>query len=346
MKSTEAESVMRALLVRQQGWPNEMKIEQYSIPSIEAESVLVKVFAAGLNFADSLIIGGTYQEKPALPFIPGSELVGQVVACGSQVDGLSVGDRVMGQVPAGAFAEYVAIHKDRLICVPRTMSNSDAAGFYIPYGTAMCAVRERGRLKAGETLLVLGAAGAVGLAAVQVGKAMGAKVIGVSRNPLKKQAVLDAGADGFVAYQGGNLKAALEEAAGCKSVDVVLDVVGGETTQQALRCLDFEGRLVILGFTSGDAPLLKSNHILVKNIDIVGCYWGPYQTRRPDDTRSAFGDVLDWYEQGLIKPQVAATVTLTQVGDALGKLVGGAYAEKWSSISARKARHDREISWN
>ncbi len=305
-----------------------MKVEQHPMPSVEPDTVLVKVHAAGLNFADSLVIGGTYQEKPTLPFIPGAELVGEVVACGSDTGELAVGDRVMGQVHSGAFAEYVTVHKHRLVKVPVAMRDEDAAGFYIPYGTAICALRERGRLKPGETLLVLGAAGAVGLAAVQVGKALGARVIGVSRNAQKKQSVMDAGADAFLVYQGGDLKAALAQLVGHGGVDVVLDVVGGETTQQAVRCMGFEGRLVILGFTSGDAPLLKSNHILVKNIDIVGCYWGPYQTLRPDATRASFSDLLAWHASGLIRPQIAGRVTLAQVGEALGKLVEGAYAGK------------------
>lgn len=328
MNLSESKTNMRALVVHQPGWPNDMKVEHHEIPSADPETVLVKVYAAGLNFADSLIIGGTYQEKPVLPLIPGSELVGEVVACGSMVREFSVGDRVMGQVAVGAFAEYVAVHKHRLVRVPPAMSDQEAAGFYIPYGTAICALRERGRLKAGETLLVLGAAGAVGLAAVQVGKAMGAKVIGVSRNALKRQAVLDAGADGFIVYQGGNLKAALEEATGGTGADVVLDVVGGETTHQALRCLSFEGRLLILGFTSGESPLMKSNHILVKNIDIVGCYWGPYQTLRPDATRASFDVLFEWYAKGLIRPQIAGTVELAQINEALARLVEGAYAGK------------------
>jgi NADPH2:quinone reductase len=319
---------MRALLVHQLGWPNTMTVEQYPLPQIEPDHVLVKVRAAGLNFADSLVIGGTYQEKPPLPFIPGAELVGDVVACSSDTSHVKVGDRVMGQVPSGAFAEYVAVHEHRLVKVPPLMRDEEAAGFYIPYGTAICALRERGRLKAGETLLVLGAAGAVGLAAVQVGKALGARVIGVSRNSQKKQAVLDSGADAFVVYESGDLKATLKQAGCTGGIDVVLDVVGGETTQQAMRCLGFEGRLVILGFTSGDSPLLKSNHILVKNIDIVGCYWGPYQTMRPEATRASFDDLLAWHAQGQIRPHIAGRVALEGVGEALVKLVTGGYTGK------------------
>lgn len=318
---------MRALVVRQSGWPNTMQVEDWPRPAVEADTVLVKVHAAGLNFADTLVIGGSYQEKQALPFVPGAELVGEVLECGSLVRNVAVGDRVMGQVASGAYAHYAALHMNRLAVVPPQMPDREAAGFYVPYGTAICALRNRGRLQVGETLLILGAAGAVGLAAIQVGKAMGARVIGVSRNPEKRVAVMGAGADSFIAHDSGDLKAALK-AAGESGADIVLDMVGGEATQQALRCLRFEGRLVVIGFTGGQAPLLKANHILVKNIDIVGCYWGPYQTLRPEATRAAFHVLFGWYAQGLLKPQVADEVKLPEVGRALERLAAGSYAGK------------------
>ncbi len=320
---------MRALLVHKLGWPNEMQVQEHPLPMVAPGQVLVRVKAAGLNFADSLVIGGSYQEKPVLPFIPGSELVGEVVAGDDEVPGgLKGGDRVMGQVTSGAFAEYVSMDPQRIVKVPTSMRDEEAAGFYIPYGTAICALHQRGRMKAGETLLILGAAGAVGLAAVQVGKAMGAKVIGISRSPLKKEVVMASGADAFIAFSDGDLKAALKEAGHEGTVDIVLDVVGGETTQQALRCLGFEGRLIILGFTSGDSPLLKSNHVLVKNIDVVGCYWGPYQTLRPEATHAAFEQLLAWHAAGKIAPHVAERIALSGVGNALGRLVEGSYAGK------------------
>ncbi|MDO8771949.1 MAG: NADPH:quinone oxidoreductase family protein [Burkholderiaceae bacterium] len=326
---------MRALLVRETGWPNAMQVADVPRPAVDAmdaDSVLVRVRAAGLNFADTLTIGGSYQEKQSLPFVPGAELCGDVVAVGTGVQGLQSGDRVMGQVSAGAYAEWAMVHKDRLTRVPAAMPDAVAAGFYIPYGTALCALRERGRIESGETLLVLGAAGAVGLAAVQVGKALGARVIGISRSEAKRDAVMQAGADVFVAWSGGDLKDALEKAGAGSGVDVVLDMVGGDASQAAVRCLKFEGRLVIVGFTSGQPPALRANHILVKNIDIVGCYWGPYQTLRPTQTRQAFETLLGWYNEGRLRPQVAASVPLEGVNHALQILASGAFAGKVVAI--------------
>lgn len=322
---------MRALLVRETGWPNRMQVAEVPRPApqaLDADSVLVRVRAAGLNFADTLSIAGSYQEKQQLPFVPGAELCGEVAAVGAGVQGLQLGERVMGQVGAGAYAEWAVVHKDRLARVPAGMPDTQAAGFYIPYGTALCALRERGRLAAGETLLVLGAAGAVGLAAVQVGKALGARVIGISRNEAKREAVMQAGADAFVAWSSGDLKDALSKAGVDPGVDVVLDMVGGDASAAAMRCLNFEGRLVVVGFTSGQAPALRANHILVKNIDIVGCYWGPYQQLRPVQTRRAFDTLLAWYGAGLLRPQIADSVPLEGVAHALEQLACGAYAGK------------------
>lgn len=332
MRTTNAPAnSMRALLVREAGWPNSMQVADVPRPTadaLDADSVLVRVRAAGLNFADTLSIGGSYQEKQALPFVPGAELCGEVAAVGVGVHGLEIGERVMGQVAAGAYGQWAIAHKDRLARVPANMPDAEAAGFYIPYGTALCALRERGRLVPGETLVVLGAAGAVGLAAVQVGKALGARVIGISRSEAKREAVMQAGADAFVAWSDGDLKSALENAGMGGGVDVVLDMVGGEATAAAMRCLRFEGRLVVVGFTSGQPPTLRANHILVKNIDVVGCYWGPYQQLRPAQTRAAFETLLDWYGQGRLRPRIAASVPLEGVAHALEQLACGAYAGK------------------
>jgi len=332
MKTTNPSgNTMRALLVRETGWPNGMQVTEVPRPqaqALDADSVLVRVRTAGLNFADTLSIGGSYQEKQALPFVPGAELCGEVVAVGAGVQGLTAGERVMGQVGAGAYAEWAVMHQHRLVRVPAAMPDDEAAGFYIPYGTALCALRERGRLAPGETLLVLGAAGAVGLAAVQVGKALGARVIGVSRSESKRGAVMQAGADAFVAWSAGDLKRALQQAGVGAGVDVVLDMVGGDATAAAMRCLQFEGRLVVVGFTSGQAPTLRANHILVKNIDIVGCYWGPYQQLRPAQTRQSFQTLFDWYRQGRLNPAIADTVPLEGVAHALEQLACGAYAGK------------------
>ena len=320
---------MRALLVREHGWPSAMRVERVARPTPGEGQVLVRVRAAGLNFADTLVIGGSYQERQAPPFVPGAELCGDIVACGPDVRDWRVGERVMGQVDAGAYAEYAVADARRIVRVPRGMADDVAAGFYIPYGTALCALRERGRLEPGQTLLVLGAAGAVGQAAVQVGRALGARVVGTSRHESRRDAVMGAGAESFVAtagLAGDALRDRLLEATG--GADLVLDTVGGALALAALRCLRFEGRLVVIGFTAGDAPAFPANHLLVKNVDIVGCYWGPYQTRRPDETRRAFETLADWYARQLIHPAVAAGVALAEVPHALEALARGEYAGK------------------
>lgn len=319
---------MRALVAHQLGWPNPMRVESWPVPVPGDDEMLVRVEAAGLNFADTLVLAGSYQEKPPLPFVPGAELCGTVVAAGADAGPFKPGDRVMGQVAAGAYAQYAVVHRDRAAPVPAGMPADLAAGFYIPYGTALCALRDRGRLQSGETALVLGAAGSVGQAAIQVARALGAKVVAATGGSHNREAVLQAGADHHVSYGQGDLRGAVMQVTGGRGVDVVLDTVGGEASMAAMRTLRFEGRLVVAGFTSGQAPALRANHVLVKNIDVVGCYWGPYQQLRPHETRAAFATLADWYGRGLLKPHVAARVGLDEVGAALERLLARRYAGK------------------
>ncbi len=320
-------ATMQAVVVHQAGWPNPMAVQDCALPDIHDDEVLVRVQAAGLNFADTLVMSGSYQEQAAFPFIPGAELCGTVVARGPDVTSPQIGERVMGQVATGAYAEYAALHQHRLAPVPFAMPSDIAAGFYIPYGTALCALQDRARLKPGETVLVLGAAGAVGLAAVQVARAMGATVIGAAQGHKLAQ-VQAAGADLGIDYGKGDLRQALLQATDGRGVDVIFDTVGGPISEAATRCLRFEGRLLIVGFTSGEPPKLRSNHILVKNIDIVGCYWGPYQTLRAHDTQQAFATLANWYEEGRLAPQIADRIQLEDVGAALQRLLARQYAGK------------------
>jgi NADPH2:quinone reductase len=320
--------MMRALVAHQLGWPNPMRVESCPMPVPTDDEMLVQVEAAGLNFADTLVLSGSYQEKPPLPFVPGAELCGTVVSTGTQVAPFKPGDRVMGQVVAGAYAQYAVLHQDRAALAPSGMPADLAAGFYIPYGTSLCALRERGRLKSGETALILGAAGAVGQAAIQVAKALGAKVVAATGGSHNRDAVLKAGADLHVSYGQGDLRDSVMDATEGHGVDVVLDTVGGTASRAALRTLRFEGRHIVVGFTSGKAPELQANHVLVKNIDVIGCYWGPYQQRRPQETQAAFDTLADWYGRGLLKPHVAAHVGLEAVGAALERLLARGYAGK------------------
>nr|MBF0684182.1 NADPH:quinone oxidoreductase family protein [Pseudomonas sp.] len=318
---------MQAVCVEQAGWPNALPVRERPVPDVGDDDVLVRVHAAGMNFADMLLIDGSYQEQVSLPFVPGAELCGTVLAVGSNVDASWCGERIMGQVLSGAYAEYAVVHQHRLARVPHNMPSDVAAGFYIPYGTALCALQHRGRVKPGESVLVLGAAGAVGLAAVQVAKALGARVIAAAAGHKLDQTAA-AGADVSIAYDTGDLRQAVLDATDGQGVDVVFDPVGGAVSEQALRCLRFEGRLIVIGFTSGQPPALRSNHILVKNIDIVGCYWGPYQTQRAADTQAAFVTLANWYDQGLLRPHIADHVSLQDVSRALQGLVNRQYAGK------------------
>jgi NADPH2:quinone reductase len=283
--------------------------------------VVVKVVAAGVNFADTLLIGGTYQELPELPFVPGAELAGEVVEVGSGVTRFSVGDRVMGQVNTGAFAEYAMIDARRAAPVPSEMPFDEAAGFWIPYGTAYCGLTVRARLKDGETLLVSGAAGSVGLAAVQVGAALGARVIALATGIERQDAVRRAGADLVFDPQAPDLLSDIRDAVGAGGVDVALDVVGGALTPVLISSLGFQGRLLVVGFASGAVPPVKLNHVLVKNIDVIGFYWGPYQQRAPAETRSMFNHLGALYAQGALQPRVAARYSLERTGDAVADLL-------------------------
>ena len=312
--------LMRGIVVQQLGWPQPMTIANCDIPVPGLHQVLVKVLYAGLNFADSLVVGGSYQEQPDLPFVPGAELCGEIILVGENVRGLAVGQRIMGQVAHGAFAEYAVVDQDRLTLIPSGMRSRDAAGFYIPFGTAECALFQRARLKSNEVVLVLGASGAVGQACAQLALAQGAKVIcaasSIDRIPDELRQTVT-----WVAPTSATLRRdVMKETVGL-GVDLVVDMVGGSVGEQAMRCLRFEGRFVIVGFAAGDPPVLRANHILVKNIDVLGCYWGPYQVLRPNSTRNAFDRLAHLFIEGAIRPLPIHVVELDEVSQALASLV-------------------------
>lgn len=317
---------MRALVCHTLGWPQPLEVQEWPRPAAGEGEVLVRVTAAGLNFADSLHMAGSYQEKLPLPFVPGAEFTGMVVE--SRDSRWRAGLRVMGQVPGGAYAEYVAADARRIVAVPAAMPDEIAAGFYIPYGTAYCALVQRGRLAAGETVLVLGAAGALGRACVEVARAVGATVLAAAGAADKQESVRSAGAEVFIDYRAGDLREQVMQATDGGGVDVVIDTVGAPMTQAALRCLRFEGRLVVLGFTGGQPAQLPANHVLVKNVEVLGVFWGPYQTRQPEQTQQAFARLFDWYQVGRLRPLVAKTFPLERTGEALTRLLAREFAGK------------------
>jgi NADPH2:quinone reductase len=275
------------------------------------------VKAAGLNFADLLMLQGRYQEKPPLPFTPGLELAGEIDAVGAGVNGLAVGQRVLAFVDRGAFAEYAVARASDVIPLPNSLDDVTAAGFPIAYGTAIGGLRWRAELHAGETLLVHGAAGGVGLTAVEVGKAMGAIVIATARGADRLAVPKEHGADHALDSEAPDLRECLKELTGGRGVDVVFDTVGGAMFDLSLRAIAWEGRIVLVGFASGTVPQIPANVLLVKNASALGFYWGSYRRHDPERLRESFAELLAWHKEGRLRPHTSHRLPLAQAGEAL-----------------------------
>lgn len=275
--------------------------------------VLLKIEACGLNFADLLMAKGTYQDTPTPPFSLGMEVCGTVLAVGTGVVTPSIGTRVAVFGGQGGLADQGVFPAALCREVPDTMTPAAAAGFQVAYGTSHLALTRRANLQAGETLLVMGAAGGVGLTAVEIGKAMGATVIGVARGAEKMAVALAAGAD-HVIDASDDITAKVKSLGGA---DVVYDPVGGDAFKAAMRATNREGRMVIIGFASGDVPQIPANHLLVKNITVIGFYWGGYLKFNPSALTDSMGELLEWYAQGRLKPHVSHILPLEQAADAL-----------------------------
>jgi NADPH2:quinone reductase len=287
-------------------------IDTSAKPPAEGE-VLLGIQACGLNFADLLMANGTYQDTPTPPFTLGMEVCGTVLALGVGVTTPALGARVAVFGGQGGLADQGVFPAALCREVPDTMASEIAAGFQVAYGTSHLALTRRAKLQAGETLLVMGAAGGVGLTAVEIGKAMGATVIGVARGAAKMAVAEAAGAD-YVIDASEDITAAVRALGGA---DVVYDPVGGSTFKAALRATNREGRIVIIGFASGDIPQIPANHLLVKNITVIGFYWGGYLKFNPTALSDSMGELLDWYAQGRLKPHVSHVVPLDKAADAL-----------------------------
>lgn len=276
--------------------------------------IAIEVRAAGLNFADLLMIGGTYQETPAHPFVPGLELSGVVRAVGDAVEGFAEGDRVAAFCGSGGLARRAVVNAGRVLHLPDGMPDTEAAGFLIAYGTSHLALTRRARLAAGETLVVLGAAGGVGLTAVEIGAALGARVIGVARGTEKLDVARKAGAEVVIDADTPDLRAALRAHG---PVDVVYDAVGGDPGQAALRSLAPEGRFLAIGFASGTVPEARLNHLLVKNVEVIGVYWGGYMAFNPQALTDSLAELMRWYEAGRIRPHVSHVLPFEEVAAGL-----------------------------
>eukprot|EP00163_Fabomonas_tropica_P003911 TRINITY_DN13470_c0_g1_i1.p1 TRINITY_DN13470_c0_g1~~TRINITY_DN13470_c0_g1_i1.p1 ORF type:complete len:327 (+),score=57.86 TRINITY_DN13470_c0_g1_i1:384-1364(+) len=313
---------MKAILCKEYGPADKLVIEDIPSPEVKGRGVKVRVRAAGLNFPDTLIIENKYQFKPPLPFSPGGEMAGEVMEAGEQVTRFKPGDRVAGLTGFGAFAEEIVVAEDRLLPVPDSMSDEKAAAFTMVYGTSYYALKQRANIQPGETLLVLGASGGVGLATVELGKAMGARVIAAASSPEKLEIAKEAGADEVINYSEESLKEAAKNLTKGKGVDVIYDPVGGEFTEQALRAMAWNGRHLVIGFAAGDIPKIPANLTLLKGCSVVGVFWGDFTRREPEVNAQNMMDLMKMFAEGKIDPKISQVYEFEDYVDALGALTG------------------------
>lgn len=311
---------MRAVICPSLGDETGLRTEEVAPPAMIAGGVRIAIAAAGVNFADGLVIAGRYQEKLEPPFIPGFEVAGTVIETAPDVTGFTAGDRVMAVVDSGGFAEQVVARATDTHRLPDRMDWATAAGFPIVYGTSHHSLAARAALKAGETLLVLGAAGGVGLTAVEIGRALGATVIASAGGPAKTEVARAHGAHAVIDYREEPLRDRVKALTGGKGADVVYDPVGGDLFDQALRSLAPAGRLLAIGFASGAIPQIPANILLVKNLSVIGYHWGAYRRLDPAGLADSFRQLLGWFDQGLLSPIVSWTLPLDRAAEAIGLL--------------------------
>ncbi len=311
---------MRAALVDRLMEPHELEIRDAPDPAVSRGRLLVEVRAAGCNFFDILMLQGRYQIKPPLPFVPGGELAGVVREVGEGVEGFSVGDRVFGGSGLGGFAELATLPARDAYAIPEKMSFAEAASLPIIYPTAWAGLVLRGQLRAGEVLLVHAAAGGVGIAAVQIGAALGARVIATAGGAEKLALARREGAEEAIDYREEDFVARVKELTDGRGADVIYDPVGGDVFDRSLKCIAWNGRLVVIGFASGRIPEVRVNRILLKNIAVTGLHWGAYAANEPERVPETVGAVLRLYEEGKIRPVIYKTYSLDELPAALADL--------------------------
>ena len=318
---------MKAWVVRQLGGPGSLNLEDVD-PGEPAEGMVrIKVRAAAINFPDALMVAGLYQSKPDLPFVPGVEVSGEVVSAPSDA-GFKAGDRVMALVDnagltRGGYAEVTDAAPGSVSRMPDRMSFEEGAGFTLVFQTGWFGLHRRANLKAGETLLVHAGAGGVGSAAIQLGKAAGATVIATAGSDEKVDVCRRLGADYSINYKTGDFVEEVKRITGGRGADVVFDPVGGDVYDRSTKCIAFEGRIVIVGFTSGRIPQAAANHVLIKNYSVVGLHWGLYTKRAPELIAPAARALLDLYDSGKIKPHISARIPLSEAPRALAMVAEG-----------------------
>jgi len=312
---------MRAVVVRSYGSYDDARVEEIDVPQPGKGEVLLEIHAAPVNYVDLLVISGKYQFLPKLPFTPGKGPVGIIKAVGNDVSGLKVGDRVLAMAEQGGYAQYALAPAKSCYVLPDGLDYVQAGAMSLAFDTSWFALRERARIQPGETVLVLGATGAVGQASVQLAKAMGARVLAGISSPAKAASALENGADGVVDLSAPNLRESLREQVFAQSdgrgADIILDPLGGDIFDAAIRSLAWCGRLVVIGFAAGHIPSVKVNYLLVKNIEVSGLQVSDYRKRRPEQVAQCYREVFDYYVQGKLKPLAASTLPLSKFNEGL-----------------------------
>jgi len=312
---------MKAIVCKSWGLPDTLVLQD-DLPDLIAQAgqVVIDVRVAGVNFPDVLIIQNKYQHKPELPFIPGSELSGIITAVGEDVTKYRIGDRVIAFAAQGAFAQQIVVPVESLMPMPPNMDYDIAAATTLTYGTSHHAIVDRGRLKEGETILVLGAAGGVGLAAIEIGKALGARVIAAASTDEKLNICKEHGADILINYATQDLREAVKAATDGKGPDIIFDPVGGSYTETAFRTIAWRGRYLVIGFANGEIPKIPLNIALLKGASLVGVFWGEFIKREPKANFDAMRELLDWLAAGKIRPHISGRYSLANTAQALNDM--------------------------
>jgi len=312
---------MKAIQCVEWAGPEKLRLAECPLPEPATGEVRIRVAAAGVNFPDALIVQKKYQVQPPLPFVPGAEVAGTVDAVGEGVTRMKPGDRVVAFVGIGGFAEYVCASQLQVAPLPPGVDMAVAAGFTLTYATSQHALVERGQLQSGETLLVLGAGGGVGLAAVELGKLAGARVIAAASSGEKLEAARKLGADELIDYSRADLREAVKSMTEGRGVDVVYDPVGGSYTAAALRAIAWRGRLLVIGFAAGEIPQIPANLLLLREISAVGVYWGEFAKRDPAGNRRLLAQLFGWLAEGRLRPLVSKEYPLAEAPQALQDLL-------------------------
>src|SRR5437764_5569445 len=320
---------MKAVLCREWGGPESLRVEEVVSRPLASNEARIRVHACGVNFADTLMVAGKYQVRPEFPFTPGLEAAGEVIEIGPEVAHLRVGQRALAVLRfGGGYAEEIAVNADVVVPIPEAMDYVTAAAFPVAYGTSHFALTHRGQLKAGEILLVLGAAGGVGLTAVEVGEQLGARIIAAAGGPQQLAVAREHGADELIDYTKESIRDRVRELTGGFGADVVYDPVGGDAFDQALRAVNWEARMLVIGFASGRIQSVPANLILVKNISVIGVVWGAQAARDPVLVSRNLAELLRWWEAGRLHPVVARTFPLAEAGAAMHALLSRRYPGK------------------